>query len=451
MELTPRPEQSQMLVLTQAMRQSMQCLQMSSSDLTILVQDASLSNPLLNVQLPTYYEAVSSDEWAQREAMHTVPVKAANDWADLPTPQENTSLEASFSKAPTFLDFLNEQIGQIRLLDRETLPLCRYLIGCLDHRGYLDCSLDELAEETSRSLFELEQALFAVQMLEPAGVGARSLSECLILQLARGKAFNRLTISIARDGLEPLSRRDYGALATMLHVSVKEAKRAADEILALNPIPSRGFPGSETPSFIVPDATFSTAHGHVSVDLNEAILPRLSINEEYLTLLKSTDDPSLAQYLHEKHAEATELLHSVHLRSNTLLRVLLLLSELQCGYFLGGELLPMTMRQVAEKLELSNSTVSRAVQNKYIAFNGQTIPLRSLFSAAVVPDRNSISRQAVKQRILHLIRTESTASPLTDETLCAALEVQGITVSRRTVAKYRTELGIASASRRKKS
>ena len=144
---------------------------------------------------------------------------------------------AFLTREKTFRDHLTEQIGQMKLVDDELLRLCRFLIDCLDERGYLDCPLEELSREFDIPLFSLEQALFAVQMLDPPGVGARNLSECLTLQLAQDRSLDPLALKIARDGLEMLGKRNFSGLAVLLGVSVGEARAAAAKILALNPIP----------------------------------------------------------------------------------------------------------------------------------------------------------------------------------------------------------------------
>lgn len=310
--------------------------------------------------------------------------------------------------------------------------------------------LEELSREFDIPLFSLEQALFAVQMLDPPGVGARNLSECLTLQLAQGRSLDPLALKIARDGLEMLGKRNFSGLAALLGVSVGEARAAAAKILALNPIPSRSFAGSEQIAYVAPDAEFSVQQGQLVIELNERILPRLSVNAEYAALMNTSDDPEVQRYVKEKLSEATALIKGVHTRCDTLVQMLTLIGREQHGFFCGGEaLLPVTMQQLSEKMGVSTSTVSRAAQNKYIQFQGRIIPVRSFFTTAIRPDA-AVSSHAVKQRLQSLIRAEDPAAPLSDEALRLALSALGIEVSRRAVAKYRAEMGIPSSSQRKK-
>lgn len=450
MQLEQRQTLSQKLVLTQTMRQSLDCLQLSAPELSEYVQEVALSNPLLDVQSPTYYETELPSEAAPAER-EPLEVRETDSWRGVTSSgmEDVQDFTAFLTREKTFRDHLTEQIGQMKLVDDELLRLCRFLIDCLDERGYLDCPLEELSREFDIPLFSLEQALFAVQMLDPPGVGARNLSECLTLQLAQDRSLDPLALKIARDGLEMLGKRNFSGLAALLGVSVNEAKAAASKVLALNPIPSRSFAGSEQIAYVAPDAEFSVQQGQLVIELNERILPRLSVNAEYAALMNTSDDPEVQRYVKEKLSEAQALIKGVHTRCDTLIQMLTLIGREQHGFFCGGEaLLPVTMQQLSEKMGVSTSTVSRAAQNKYIQFQGRIIPVRSFFTTAIRPDA-AVSSHAVKQRLQSLIRAEDPAAPLSDEALRLALSALGIEVSRRAVAKYRSEMDIPSSSQRK--
>ena len=427
MQLEQRQTLSQKLVLTQTMRQSLDCLQLSAPELAEYVQEVALSNPLLDVQSPTYYETELPSEAAPAER-EPLEVRETDSWRSVASSgmEDVQDFTAFLTREKTFRDHLTEQIGQMKLVDDELLRLCRFLIDCLDERGYLDCPLEELSREFDIPLFSLEQALFAVQMLDP------------------------LALKIARDGLEMLGKRNFSGLAVLLGVSVNEAKAAASKVLALNPIPSRSFAGSEQIAYVAPDAEFSVQQGQLVIELNERILPRLSVNAEYAALMNTSDDPEVQRYVKEKLSEAQALIKGVHTRCDTLIQMLTLIGREQHGFFCGGEaLLPVTMQQLSEKMGVSTSTVSRAAQNKYIQFQGRIIPVRSFFTTAIRPDA-AVSSHAVKQRLQSLIRAEDPSAPLSDEALRLTLSALGIEVSRRAVAKYRAEMDIPSSSQRKK-
>ena len=195
---------------------------------------------------------------------------------------------------------------------------------------------------------------------------------------------------------------------------------------------------------------FSVQQGQLVIELNERILPRLSVNAEYAALMNTSDDPEVQRYVKEKLSEAQALIKGVHTRCDTLVQMLTLIGREQHGFFCGGEaLLPVTMQQLSEKMGVSTSTVSRAAQNKYIQFQGRIIPVRSFFTTALRPDA-AVSSHAVKQRLQSLLRAEDPAAPLSDEALRLTLSALGIEVSRRAIAKYRAEMDIPSSSQRKK-
>ena len=446
MKLEQAQNLSQMLALTQAMRQSLDCLQLSAIELNEYVQEISLSNPLLDVQTSTYYETELPSEGILPER-ETVELRGEDTWRSA----ENTlDIAAYLTQEKTFRDYLKEQIGQMKLVDDELLRLCCFLIDCLDERGYLDCPIEELSQEFNVPLFSLEQALYAVQMLDPPGVGARSLSECLMLQLVQSRTFDPLTLAIARDGLELLGKCDYSGLARLLGVTPGEAKRIAAKVLALNPIPSRSFASSEPVPCIAPDAVFSVERGKLVIELNERILPRLSVNAEYSALLASPPDSAVQRYVKEKLSEAQSLIRGVHTRCDTLLQLLTLVGTEQRDYFCsGGELMPVTMQQLAEEMGVSTSTVSRTVQNKYIQFQGKIVPLRDFFTAAISTNA-AVSSCSVKRYIRNMVQAEDPSAPFSDEALRLALLTHGIAVSRRVVTKYRMAMDIPSSSQRRK-
>lgn len=356
------------------------------------------------------------------------------------------------SSKVSFSDYLNEQLGQMKQLDGKTKALCSFLVGCLNSCGYLDGTLSELAEELHLPLFDLEQALFVVQSLEPAGVGARSLSECLLLQLVQSEDFNAVTLRLVRSGLELLAKRDMKALANLLEVSMIETQAAAQAIFRLNPIPSRGFYTESRVPYIVPEATLRCENERIIIELNQSILPKVTLNQEYKALLKQEDCKEAHLYLKEKVTQANALINNMEHRTDTLYRLLTAVVHLQPDYFLQhGNLRPMTMQMVADALDVNVSTISRAVREKYILFNGQMLALRTLFTVPLQGTAQSepVSAGFVRARIKQMIQAEDTSAPLSDQSLCEALADMNITISRRTVAKYRGELNIPSTSARR--
>ena len=440
-----RLEQAQKQILTQALLQSLRCLQMPSLELREFLQEAALSNPLL--ELEDAPQDTPRPEALEAPPETGVPIERREQliWDG---GGEASDFTACLSRPQSFSEYLDAQLGQSAPLDGRMLSLCRYLVGCLNSAGYLDCELRELAWEIDVSEAELEQALFAVQALDPPGVGARSLTECLLLQLAQGREFTEVNIHMIRFGLPLLAEGDYTGLAKLLGVSPAEARRAGDAIRALNPIPSRGFSSGRGAALIAPEAVIRRDGGALVIEMNERLVPRVSLNRDYCALMGDPGCQEAQLYLKEKLAEAKNLMNNLENRRETLFRLLSALAREQEGYFLRREdLLPMTMEQMAQQLGLNVSTVSRAVKDKYIQFGGRVFPLRKLFSAALPTGG---SAEAARSRLRRFVEAEAPDRPLSDEALAQALAGVGFPLSRRTVTKYRGELSIPPASQRRK-
>ena len=448
MDLKLQATQIQKLALTQSMRQSLTFLQLPAVDLSQAVQEAALSNPLLEVTEPDFGR-VAVD--VSRPEEDSVPVFQESELWSRYAPRGGEEAPPVPERAESFAEYLEGQLGTIPYLEPRLRELCRYLIGCLNSAGYLDCPLAELAEELGVPLFDMEQALLAIQTLDPPGVGARDLSECLLLQLAQGKHFTEENIHLLRAGLPLLAEEDWDGLARLLGVSREQAKRDAEVIRSLNPIPSRGFASAERSVYLVPEATVFWRDGEVIIEMERGSQPKVELNQYYCSLLQSTEDaPETKDYLRRMMAEANELMSGLQSREKTLRQIMGAIVKGQRDFFLkGGALAPLTMQQVAEELGLSTSTVSRAVKDKYLSFQGRSLALRSFFVAAL-PTGEGVSPQTVQEHIRRFIAAEDPASPLSDEALREALGNLGINASRRTVAKYRGEMGIPSSAQRKR-
>lgn len=444
MELKQQATTKQTLALTQTMRQSLACLQMSVLELRDYIQEEALSNPLLEISMEDYSVPLSPAGISQRER---------DDWSGSDIRNSDDGHNASdftdvYIKEVSFSEHLNQQLGQVKELDERQRSLCKYLIGCLDSRGYLDCDLQDLADESGIPLFDLEQALYVVQMLEPIGVGARSLSENLIIQLANSEHFNEATVHIALFGLELLSTQDYRALAKEMGLSIQQVICAEQVIKALNPIPSRGFAAGEATQYSVPEAEIIIENGQLAIQIDPwHLLPKISINNIYDT----TSDDSAKIYIRQKKEEAATLLKMIQNRESTLSAVIRCIAAKNREFFVnGGPLVPLTMQQVAEDLSVNASTISRTVKGKSIQFTGKILPLRMFFSSALqTQSGNAVSAESAKQQIRRFVNAEDKRQPLSDDGLCHALAGIGIVLSRRTIAKYRAELNIPSKSERR--
>ena len=437
-------KQTQQQVLSPAMQQSLHILQMPLSALQEHLNDISIENPIAELtltdkQLPQLQKDLSGRRFERAASQHT------RDDAPLELHDEDEVQE-------TFVSHLKNQLPQIsRHLPERYLPICEFIIESLDRRGYLDEPIDLLAASMGVSVEDATQALYAVQTLSPIGTGARTLEECLMLQLAEGKDFNRYTLAIVQEHLLLLAKRDYAALGRALKLSQTEARAYGEVIRSLNPIPSNGFRTHQDDNHpIIPDALVALHQDGMVVHYNHQALPKVSISRDYQSILDSTDDPGVREYLLEKRQQVEKLRQDLDKRESTLVRLIQYVLNVQKEFALGQTEAPapLSIQEIAEHLSLHPSTVSRAVKDKYITVGGYTMPLKNLLSAQIgkgIP----MSKAMLKTCMLRLIDAEDKHHPLSDESLAAALAAMDIRISRRTVASYREEFGIPTASMRK--
>ena len=439
MKTEVRSQLRQELRLTPQLLQSMEVLQMNAQELLEYINRAADENPVLEREEPAVLQA------EYRALCRRVGWLDASGTAQ--RPQEDVFAGNADGELESLEAFLLDQLSRLRL-PQEMEALCRYMVGLLNDDGFLlQEELDSL-QELRLPQEMVQQALAILQRLEPAGVAAQDVAECLWLQLQRKGETDGVVLTVARRYLSQLGRRHYGAIARELGVSEQAVRSAQEKIAALNPYPCRGFGVGETTEFIRPDMFVVELDGTLQVVLNEYYLPRLTVSAYYTELAGKTEDKETLAYLRQKLRRARELLQNLERRGATLRRCGAAVLRRQMPFFTGesGELQPMTMQELAQELEVHPSTVTRSLRGKYLQCRQGTYPVRYFFSA----DTGGVSRQAVRQKLLKLIKQEDSAQPLSDEKLRQLLEEQGVTVARRTVAKYREELRIPTASARRK-
>ena len=411
MQLTQTAVQKQKLSTQTVL--SLGVLQMGTEELCAFVESAVLENPALE------YPA-----GAAPAAAAAGPEAVGDDLREITLQQELRSQVRFSALEPA--------------LARETA----WVIDTLDRDGYL--RLPEAAEPDETLL----SAIALVQSLEPAGVGARSLSECLSLQLRRSGG-DELAERIVRDHLEDMAAGRLQRIAGILGAPREEIARACERIRSLEPRPGALYDAGEEPRLRADFVARKSPDG-ITVELSDQAVPSLVVRADYAALRKQTDDAAVAAYLDEHLTRARDLVDALVQRRNTMARLASLLAERQRDFFLSGpaNLRPFLMTEAAQTLGVHVSTVSRIVKGKYIACAWGVYPLARLFSRPSGADGAS-SKSAVLERLRALIEGEDAAHPHSDETLAALLRGQGIDISRRTVAKYRSELGIPSAPGRR--
>ena len=456
MELNMSMKQTQ--TLSPQMMQSMEILQMGSQELLEYIEDQVQENPVLEME--EKYRSQDEDSVLQRKLEWLESSDTQNriyhqqDSEDDSTDPISNYGNADESEENLYLYVLSQL--EVMDLEPELLEAGRFLVESLNQNGWLDESLEDLAAELEKPVELLERALAAVQSLEPAGVGARDLSECLVLQLKRRREDSSLALRIAQDHLEALSKNRYNCIAKALGATQEEVRAACDVIRSLNPRPGAGFATRENLIYIDPDIFVVNFPDHFELLTNDYFFPTLNISSYYSRMLKDSDDAEVKDYLAGKVRQAKWVVRSIEQRRSTLLQCAECLLELQEDFFRHGpgHLKPMSLSDIAQKIGVHESTVSRTIRDKYIQCASGVYPLSYFFSRCLGSSRakaagDAVSPDTAKNLLKKLIAGEDKKKPLSDQKLCELMTKEGCELSRRTVAKYRDELGIPSTTGRR--
>ena len=458
LEQSAKLKQKQTQHLSQHQRQGLEMLQCPVLELEQFLAAELAINPLLEELAPE----PSADEQSENSNDDELQLEIERDeWGEeisVPDP-ERLKRDADMpdfwlnrpAPEPTLHEQLESEILTSRC-DRRTIELAREVAEYIDETGYLQTPLADIAMICDADIDELEKALELIQSFDPPGIGARSLAECLRLQLIRSNKLTPLLEDIITTGLEDIEYNRIPQLASRLGVTVAELNCARAELRKLEPVPGVSIRQAE--QIPVELEIVRTQDGDYLVKLTREQPMRLGISKRYADLLS---DPSLSEedknYLKEKLASAKELLRSLEQRKSTLLRLGEVIAEYQRDFLDRGteHLHSFTMKQAAEAIGVHETTVSRAVDGKYIATPHGVFPLRYFFSAGFTgADGQDVSANAVRKLLRELIEEEDPFAPLSDEKLAGLLRDSGLPVARRTVAKYREAMKIPPASGRKK-
>jgi RNA polymerase sigma-54 factor len=325
------------------------------------------------------------------------------------------------------------------------------LIGYLDDNGYLhDADLEAIALKLNVTAEQAQEGLCALQALDPIGVGARDLRECLLLQ-AQFYELGPLFEAVVSEHLHDIERRRYPQIAKAQGVSVEEIYEVTRRLQQLTPHPGSAF-SSESPIYVVPDLSVTFEDGAYVVRTNDEGVPRLKINSYYRRLLRQTQDQEAKQYVTERLNAAQALIKSVSQRKQTIVRVMESIIRHQEPFFREGpeHLKPLILKTIADDLELHESTISRVTSNKYVQTPRGLFDLKFFFNSMIQSDEGSdLASEAVKTKIRKLISEENPRKPYSDQQLATLLAEEGLKIARRTVAKYRESMHILSSAQRK--
>jgi len=472
--------QSQRVVMTPLLQQAIQLLQLSTLELQEVVQKELLENPLLE-EVPTD-TADAPEAAAPTTPDAPAPAPASVEPAPLEPPavdKERGTDDLPFDLTAVMFDD-HEERSLVAQEDRDDLPFenmvrstssltdhleeqLRFasedervrrigteIIGNLDEDGYLRAEVGEIAERCQTTPEEVEKVLALVQGFDPPGVAARSIQECLLIQLKSDPNPDPVSVEIVEQHFEDLTRRRYPDIARALKLPLDRIMESVEEIMGLEPKPGRRFGGSDS-RYIVPDVVVHKMGSEYVVVLNEDGIPRLRVNSLYRSLLRSSGDEA-RQYVEQKLRSAVWLIKSVDQRQRTLRKVTQSIVKFQREFLDKGlaYLRPLSLRDVGEDIGMHESTISRVTTNKYVETPQGLFELKFFFHSGIASgDGEMVSSVSVKKMIQDLLANEDPSKPLSDQEVAQILKGRGLVIARRTVAKYREELGILPSHQRR--
>lgn len=468
---------SQKLILTPQLQQSIKLLQLPLLELLQDINQELMNNPVLEESIEREPEektgppemALEEEPFREPSDDSEAPLEKIfgfttdsyfeereSDGRDLGYFNEGSEEVQSYlernKKKPDLYEHL---LWQLRLSStpENVGRVAEMIINNLDEDGYLQASLKEIADSAKTDIESVEKALAFVQGLDPSGVGARNLQECLLLQIKPLNLKDTLVESILIDGFSELEGKKYKNLASKFKTSIDDIFAAVKVIEGLEPRPGRNFSGDE-PVHITPDVYIEESDGNFLITLNDEGIPKLRLSNYYRRLLanKKSLGPEEKKFLEEKLRSAIWLLKSLDQRNKTIYRVTESILKFQDDFFRKGYkyLKPLNLKDVAEDLGMHESTISRVTSNKYVQCPQGLLSFRFFFSNAVQSTTGSISSSTVKDLIRKIVSEENPNDPLNDKKIVEILKDNGIEVARRTAAKYREELKIPSHIKRKK-
>lgn len=457
-------EQSQKLVMTPELHQAITLLQFSALELVGYIQEELASNPLLEIE-----EREENDGKGEKKGVdngsggdENVPFEWEDYFDDTEPYYHRYSFEKADSEAefPAFEHFVSSQKTlaehltfqlQLSAKNEREYAIGEYLIGNLSPCGYLQGDISEHARFLGAGEKEVLAVLELIQTFDPPGVGARNLQECLLLQLKEREHAPSLAEVIIKNYLEEVARGRLREIAHKIGACQKEVQEAVDFIRTLNPKPGSSLGGAEDVRYIVPDVIVEKVEGEYVIVINDNV-PHLVISPFYKSLLQQGEE-SLNSYIKKRLESALWLIKSIEQRRLTLYKVTEWIVSIQKEFLEKGirYLKPLTLKEVADKIGIHESTVSRATANKYVQTPRGLYPLKFFFSSGIEgAEGEAYSVASIKSHLKELVENEDRASPYSDQKLTELLKERGIQVSRRTVTKYREEMGIPASFKRRR-
>ena len=473
--------QTHQLALTPQLQQAIKLLQLNQVELLEMVNQEMVSNPVLEEAVDKDLEElehaerqqVDSDERTLREGLdsennsETREALKDVDWQPYFEQRgisgsgrsgfdsdERPAWDYNLTKPATLIDHLLWQLQLTPSFSERDLEIGEALIYSIDDDGYLEAEVAELGARLHCDVEKVEKVLCRIQQFDPVGVVARSLEECLLCQMIHLGFDSDLNRTIVKDHLSQLKTKNYRKIARLLQVDEEKVLVAVKEILTLDPKPGARYQPDSTQA-VVPEVFVYKNGGQFVVALNEDRLPRLSVNSHYQEIVNQRGEPNnlTRNYLTEKIRAAQWLIKSIEQRQKTIYKVMVSIVKFQDDFFARGvhHLKPLVLRDVADDIEMHESTVSRVTQGKYVQTPHGVFELKYFFNSSINQGGGDIASASVKQKIIEYINRENPTEPLSDDAIVKLLAKEhDIRIARRTVAKYRNQLGVLASSQRKK-
>lgn len=451
MEFDLKLQQTQKLIMTPELKQAIEILQLNSLELSTLIEQELETNPLLEKEETDEDEsAYEYDLYELSKYIRETEERMYYDDSD-DEEIEEVNYENFVSTKPSLTDHLLFQL-HITPVSPKIQKICEYIIFSLSPSGYLREDIKDIAEILECTEEEVLEGLSIVQSFDPPGIAARNLQECLKLQLLAQDSYKGIIKKLVDYHLEEIAEGKYSYLAKLYNISLKEVQQAVDFIKKLNPKPGSSFSSIADVRYIVPDVEVIKRDGEYFVIVNDSVTPKLKINNYYHSILNSHDEEA-KKYINSKLQSAMWLIKSLESRKETLYKVVKAIVELQRDFLDKGinYLKPMTQKQIADIVGIHESTVSRAINGKYVATPRGLFEIKFFFQSGISNrNGNQFSAETIKNLIKKLIEEEDSANPLSDQKIADILKEKNINISRRTVAKYREECNIPSTIKRRR-
>lgn len=441
--------QTQKQILAPVLQQSISILMLSVSELSLSIENELQSNPMLEAEPQTS----SAKKTEPTESQHLF--RHLSETARLSFNQEDDEQkEIQIIQKESLEDHLMSQI-RIEFKDPLKRKIGELIIGNLDEDGYLNTPLDEIAWLLKISdITVVEKILKKIQTFDPVGIASRDIKECLVTQIIMSASPHRqVALTILQNHFEELFQKKFEKIAKSLNIKMDCIKEAAQYISTLEPKPARDYRNAEHTVYVHPDVfVFTDNDDNFQIEVNKSDIPGIRVNPQYMKLLKNHNITSAERkFIEEKMNNALNFIKSIQQRGETLLKIAQYIVEQQKEFFNGniGQLSPMALKDIAEAINRNESTISRAIHNKYMQTPLGMYPLHHFFSQAVNTANKDVSSHTLKDALMSLIESEDKKHPLSDQAIIQYFESKGIKLARRTINKYRLELDIAPSHKRR--